>query len=573
MKRILIINIARMGDLILSSPLVAGLKEKYPDCEISLMHSAHFGDVVAAIPGVDHIISLSMHDVISPLLTNGGGISKAYKLLKSITDDLHNRNFDQVINITHTHFSAVITSLVHCKTIVGMNLDFEGYKIVHGNWANYYLNSCMNRSFNRFNQVDINCRIGDVNLPGELGLVIKDEARIDAGRIINKYKKSERRLIAIIPGASTPEKAWQVELFAQTMAEIEKSNAVTFLIFGARSENELGQKLNAVIPQSINLCGKTSFQLLTALIDECDLMITNDTGPMHIAATVGTPVLDVSLGSALSHETAPYGRNHVVIEPRIECYPCHPKQRCTHRSCHQRISPFMVSELATMMLEERLPDSLSDNQTFKDVNILVTSFDKNGSWELKPLIKRPLTAVDIYNQALREMWKMSLNGQPEWNNYYEIVAREISSELRKDYILPNNDLHNLVDLTSLRSLCTLASRGLEEATELASSEVNNTDIVKISRLGEGLKNIDLDLIRLAYGSPEVKPLVSQYIYTKENLTGWELSSLASQTAKLHEKLFNWARALIKWINAIYEGALKEERVREQVEKMTKCVSV
>ena len=154
MKRILIINIARMGDLILSSPLVAGLKENNPDCEISLMYSAHFGDVAAAIPGVDHTISLSLNDVISPILT-GGGISKAYKLLKYITDDLRSRNFDQVINITHTHFSAVITSLIRCKETIGMSLDFEGYKIVCGRWANYYLNSCMNRSFNRFNQVDI----------------------------------------------------------------------------------------------------------------------------------------------------------------------------------------------------------------------------------------------------------------------------------------------------------------------------------------------------------------------------------------------------------------------------------
>jgi ADP-heptose:LPS heptosyltransferase len=563
-----------MGDLILSSPMITGLKKNNGDCEISLMYSAHFGDVAAAMPDIDHIIPLSLNEVISPLLNGGEGISKAYKLLKNITDDLRNRNFDQVINITHTHFSAVITSLIHCKAVTGMSLDFEGYKIVQGSWANYYLNSCLNRSFNRFNQVDIHCRIGEVNPPGRLGLVINDEARIDAGRIINKYKESSgRRLIAIVPGASTPEKAWHVDLFAQAMAEIDKSDAVTFLIFGAKSENELGQRLNQIIPQAVNLCGKTDFQLLAALIDECDLMITNDTGPLHIAATLDTPVLDVSLGSALSHETAPYGNGHVVIEPRIECYPCHPKQRCTHRSCHQRISSFTVAELARMILEKRLPDNLPDNLIFKNVNILSTSFDKDGWWELKPLIRRQLTAVDVYNRALREMWKMSLNGQPEWNDEYERIAKEISDELQLNYMLHCSYQNDLVDQASLYSLCSLATEGVNTANELASAEINNTDILKIGRLGKKLKNIDLSLIRLAYGSPEVKPLVSQYMYDKENLTGWELFSLASQTAALHGKLLNWTRALIKWINAISDGVSKEEMILEPVDRITECIHV
>ncbi|NQU05714.1 MAG: glycosyltransferase family 9 protein [Calditrichaeota bacterium] len=558
MKRILVINIARMGDLILSSPLITGLKGNNSDCEISLMYSEHFGDVADAMSDVDHRIPLSMHQVISPLLNGGAGISKAYNQLKQITNDLRFRDFDQVINITHTHFSAVITSLIRSRSIIGMSLDTEGYKVVHGSWSNYYLNSCLNRSFNRFNQVDIHCRIGDVNPQGRLGLIISDEARINARRIINEHKKSGRKLIAIVPGASTPEKAWQVELFAQTMAEIEKSNPVSFLIFGAKSENELGQRLNQTNPQAINLCGKTDFQLLTALIEECDLMISNDTGPLHIAATVGTPVLDISLGSALSHETAPYGRGHLVIEPRIDCYPCHPKQRCTHRSCHQRIPPAAVAELAGMILDDRVPDSLPDNHLYKDVNVLRTSFDEHGWWELIPLVKRRLTAVDVYNQALREMWKSSLDERPAWKDEYAKTARIISEELSLRYISEPEHDGSLIDYSSLISLCELATEGMNAADELASAEQRNTDIHEIGRLGEKLKNIDLSLIRLAYGSPEVKPLVSQYIYDKENLTGWELFSLATQTAELHERLLGWGKALMEWINSISKGVLQED---------------
>ncbi len=549
--RILIVNIARMGDLLQSSPLIAALKRDNEEVEISMLFSEHFRDVASAIPGIDRLIGISLHDIVSPLIVNDGGIKKPYKLLNDLAQKLRSYRFDRVINITHTHYSAILTSLARGVSSVGMNLDREGFKVVNNAWANYYLNSCLNRVFNRFNLVDMHSCIGGV-VPdsGGLHLKVTDEARIRAQSLIRKYNRPGHKFIAVIPGASSPEKAWHPELFGQAIKRLSSRTAIVPLIFSTESEFELGKTISNAVPGAQNLCGRTDFQLLSALIERCDLMITNDTGPMHIAAAVGTRVLDISLGSALSHETAPFGEGHIVVEPRIDCYPCHVKMKCSHRSCHQYISPDIIASLAETILKGEIPARLPDDPASATVNIMRSSFDFEGWWELVPLLRRELTMIELLNNALREMWKKALSGSPAWSAEYGMIAEEVGRRMNERYITDNQLLHDKETLRPIRVIESLASTGLKASLELASRNSDRSNHGRIGELGDILKNVDQNLIRLAYEHPEVKPLVAQFIYGKDNLTGWELSLLARQTAELYENLVSWGRALPNWIDAL-----------------------
>ena len=279
-------------------------------------------------------------------------------------------------------------------------------------------------------------------------------------------------------------------------------------------------------------------------------MITNDTGPMHIAAAVGTRVLDISLGCALSHETAPYGAGHIVVEPRIDCYPCHVKMKCSHRSCHRNISPDTIASLAETLLKGETPSNLPDDRALASVNIMRSSFDSEGWWELVPLIRRELTMIELLNHALKEMWKKALSGGSAWSAQYGMIAEEVGRRLNERYLTDNELLHDEKLLRPIRVIESLASTGLKASHELASRSGDMSNHRRISELGNILKNVDQNLIRLAYEHPEVKPLVAQFIYGKDNLTGWELSSLAHQTAELYENLVSWGRALPNWIDAL-----------------------
>ncbi|NQT34050.1 glycosyltransferase family 9 protein [bacterium] len=553
-RRILIINIARMGDLLQSSPLIAALKRDNEEVEISMLFSEHFRDVAAAIPGIDRLIGISLHDIVSPLIVSNGGIKKPYKLLNDLAQELRSYGFDRVINITHTHYSAILTSLARGGSSAGMNLDREGFKVVNNAWANYYLNSCLNRVFNRFNLVDMHsCIGGDMPDSGRLHLIISDEARIRAQSLIRKHNRPGHKFIAVIPGASSPEKAWHPELFGQAVNRLSSRTAIIPLIFGTESEFELGRKISNAVPGTQNLCGRTDFQLLSALVERCDLMITNDTGPMHIAAAVGTRILDISLGSALSHETAPYGDGHIVVEPRIDCYPCHVKMKCSHRSCHKYISPEIIASLAETLLKGETPSHLPDDRASAKVNIMRSSFDYEGWWELIPLVRRKLTRIELLNHAMREMWKKALSGSPAWSPEYGMIAEEVGRRLNENYITDNQLIHDKTFYRPIRVIESLASTGLKASLELASKSADKSNHGRISELGDILKNVDQNLIRLAYEHPEVKPLVAQFIYGKDNLTGWELSSLARQTASLYENLVSWGRALPNWIDALGVG--------------------
>ena len=539
-----------MGDLIQSSPLVGGLKAGMEDVEISMLVSSHFKDVASLIPGVDRVIDISLHDVVTPIITDEGSIMTAYRMLEELSGYLNDIRFDHVINITHTHYSAVIAALVRCRSLAGMSIDNEGYKIVHGDWANYYLNSCLNRAFNRFNLVDMHCRIGDVNPGVKLALDVPHEARTRADTILKEFHRPGYRIIGLVPGASSCEKAWQPEMFARVVDELRQSLKVVPLIFGAESETGLGRRLRELLPDAIDLCGRTDFPLLSALIGKCNLLITNDTGPMHIAAAVGTRVVDISLGSALSHETAPYGEGHLIVEPDIDCYPCHVKMRCSHCSCHDRIHPAAVARLARISLDNKPISYIQDEPVFTGVNVLRTAFDDDDWWELVPMLHRPLRLTDLYNHALREMWKRALSGGIPWMDDYWEAARKIGNKLTRWYKPASEpDLSAGAD-TLLRELVSLASIGLKSVRELALIGDNGGDMKRITKLGAILKEVDQGLIRMAYEHPEVKPLVAQFTYGKDNMTGWQLSSLAEQTAKLYNDLIAWGEALPNWIEGM-----------------------
>jgi len=566
-KRTLVINIARMGDLIQSSPLITGLKSASEDTEITLLYSEYFGDVASSIPGVDRLIGISLHKIVEPLIRSNGGIRTAYRQLKDLTDEIRSHNFDRIINITHTYYSAVITALARSRDSIGMTMDNEGNKVVNGDWANYYFNSCLNRVFNRFNLVDMHCRIGGVEPNRKLHLNVYPEARSRADSLIRKYRRAGHKLVALVPGASTLEKAWQPQLFAEAVREIGRRISITPLILGSGSELDLGNHLKRMIPDAVNLCGQTDFHLLTALVERCNLMITNDTGPMHVAAAVGTRVLDISLGSALSHETAPYGEGHIVVEPRIDCYPCHVKMQCQHRSCHALIPHSVIAELAYSLLKDDVPKRLPDDPGHSELNVLQTSFDEDGWLELTPLLKKPLKVTELYNQALREMWKRALSDKPSYTDDYKVIAEKWGRKLRNSFLIADQALCTPSISTPLSDIASLSATGLAASRELASLSDTDSRIDRITQLGVILKQVDRDLIRIAYEHPEIKPLVAQFTYGKDNLTGWHLTSLANQTSLLYSNLLDWSEALAMWITAIYEGVKSAPAARSALDEV------
>lgn len=544
-----------MGDQVQSMPLAGGLKEKYgSDTIIDMLVSSKFGETAECIPNLNRIIKISLDDLVSPLKTPAPDIRLVYRTLTTLLSELSDARYDIVINLTHTRFSAVLTFLAGGKKTLGESIDAEGKEIVYGNWANYFSTSNLNRRFNRFNLVDINCRIGEVQPGVKLGFIITEDARSRAEKLLASSGSSGSNLIGMVPGASSQEKTWSPRNFAAVAGMINTREKHDVLVFGSDVERTSGDLISSLVPGAINLCGKTDIQLLAALLDKCRLVISNDTGPMHIAAAVGTRVIDISLGSTYAFETAPYGDGHLVFEPDINCYPCAVGFKCNHRNCQQLISPETVALSADAILRGEDPRHCIPGDS-AGVKVHMTGFDPDGWWTMEPLVKRTMSADELTSLALREMWKRALDGAKLCADELKHSAATIGKSFAPMYKrTTGNDLSSCLP-DGIRELWTLAGDGEAAARKLIRI-VNDRDMnSELFYIGERLKTIDNQLRGLGYRNQQLLPLVTQFFFAKDSLTGWDIEVLADATAQLYHDLASWADALPEWMNYLYEGML------------------
>lgn len=144
-------------------------------------------------------------------------------------------------------------------------------------------------------------------------------------------------LVGINPGTTWPSKRWQLRRFADLITVLVEEFKVRVVLTGASSEKTLGDELRRLTSSDfINLIGKTTLLQLGALIERLNLYITGDSGPMHIAAAVGTPTIAL-FGPTSPIRHRPYGDGHVVIQKDVGCPPCYERICDRHHECMEAI--------------------------------------------------------------------------------------------------------------------------------------------------------------------------------------------------------------------------------------------
>jgi lipopolysaccharide heptosyltransferase I len=153
-----------------------------------------------------------------------------------------------------------------------------------------------------------------------------------------------RRYAVMLPGTIWPTKRWPVEHFADCVGPLRERFGLESIVAGGAADSALA----AGISGAMDLCGKTTLSQLVALLERAELVIANDTGPMHIAAALGRPLL-APFGPTNPQRTGPFGRLDTVLRAKVPCSPCY-SRRCSHRSCLKWISPQRLMETAGVQL-------------------------------------------------------------------------------------------------------------------------------------------------------------------------------------------------------------------------------
>ncbi|WP_224984990.1 glycosyltransferase family 9 protein [Geomonas agri] len=326
---ILIIKPGAIGDLLHMTPVIRALKGIYPHASITIMVSARVtAQLFADNPLVDEVV---IFDKKGEQRT-WGGVFKLWKRLRP-------KRFDLVLNYQRSNLKAwaLVAAAIPCRVLV--------YHKTRTRTIHAILDH-----LRPLKALGIDPETADRTLdffPSEA-----DHAF--AARFIADNVLAGKRIVAFNPGTSSANKCWPIERFAELGDRLVAQHGAAVVVVGSRDEAPLADAIRAGMQREMyDLCG-CSLGELAALLGHCELMVTGDTGPMHIAAAVGTPVLAL-YGPISPVRSAPLGEKHrIVMHDELECCPCN-SFKCkiqSFRLCMEMITVDEVARTAAEMLSD-----------------------------------------------------------------------------------------------------------------------------------------------------------------------------------------------------------------------------
>jgi ADP-heptose:LPS heptosyltransferase len=341
MNRALIIQLTRFGDLVQTKRLVLTLQKRGFEVHICIDRSLKD---LAAI--------LYPQAVIHPVAAHGTGISgtglknifpvnlEAFGKLKEI-------QFSEVYNLNYSSMNYALSTMFDPKIV-------RGHKMVNGQalkspWFDFAFRIAADRR-NNINLVDYLAALSpDMIKPDDVNPVAG--AKGGGIGVVLAGRESRRSLPfdVLIP----------LILSAQSTVECKK-----IYLLGSGAEKDAGRKLLSHLParaaqQTENIAGKTDWKSLTEVVRGLDMLLTPDTGTMHLAAHLGVPVTGFFLSSAWCTETGPYGEGHSIIQADTDCSPCIESRPCYNDlKCLEPFKDRGLSRFLVTRKPEHLPEGL-----------------------------------------------------------------------------------------------------------------------------------------------------------------------------------------------------------------------
>jgi lipopolysaccharide heptosyltransferase II len=173
--------------------------------------------------------------------------------------------------------------------------------------------------------------------------------------LLNPKGLGEKKPVAAInPVAKWDTKLWEIRRFSKLADRLVAEYDFRIVFSGAKQDRALIQAIIEGMENrsvAVNLAGETTLKSLAAVYERARILVTTDTGPMHLAAALNTPVVAI-FGPTAFWRTGPFGAGHLVITAGVDCAPCF-KRTCKHKNCMKNIQVEDVWEGIQMMLEER----------------------------------------------------------------------------------------------------------------------------------------------------------------------------------------------------------------------------
>jgi len=338
-KRILVRGPNWLGDAVMCEPALRGLRSLFPEAQIALLVKPAVADLFAGHPALTRVLTYD---------TKGrhAGLSGKWVL----AGQLRRQDFDLAVLFQNAFEAAFLTFLAGVPRRYGYATDARSLlltdpvavpdrrTLVHQ--VHYYWDLLKPLGLT-----------GDPSAP-EL-VVFPEEEQAMAGRFSQGGVTPSDVVVGINPGSTYGgAKRWLPERFAEVTDRLchtirmSRGQEVSVVIFGAKGEERLGQEIAANLSsKSLVLSGATTIRELMAAVKRCEVLVTNDTGPMHIAAAFQVPVVAI-FGPTDWRTTSPFGSAHAIVRQPVDCAPCLLRECPIDHRCMTRVTVDQVYDEA-----------------------------------------------------------------------------------------------------------------------------------------------------------------------------------------------------------------------------------
>lgn len=350
---ILIVKTSAIGDVTHTMPALTCLRNHFPEAHITWLVEEAASDLIVDHKSVDRVLVSKRQKWVKEF--RDGRWLGSFRKAKGFVRQLREREYDLVIDFQGLLKSGIWVWLSKGKKRVGFGRGMQ-----HSEGSYIFLNKrvpavdmeihALDRELLLLEAIDVPC----AGITYDFPITQLHRQKID--QLLNEagFQKGKQPLIAINPQTKWVTKLWYNDRFAEVADRLADQNVFVVFTGGAADTlviSEIQKKMRQV---SLDLTGKSSLKELAALYERADVVISTDTGPMHIAAAVGTPVVAL-FGPTAPWRTGPHGEKHQVLRNALPCSPCFKRQCLLNeekKKCMEKISVNQVVDAAVDLLRK-----------------------------------------------------------------------------------------------------------------------------------------------------------------------------------------------------------------------------
>jgi heptosyltransferase-2 len=334
-RKILIIQTAFIGDVLLVTPLIKAVKKKYPSSRLDVMVIPACAEI---LENNNHIANIILFDKKK----NDGGISGFIQVLRKT----HSQGYDLVIAPHRSLRTALLAFFSGAKVRIGFDNSAGGFlynvKAKH-RWGIHEIE----RNLSLISQPD-----GEAELsPPQIFPDKQDEQKL--AEIIKACKIDQgEKAVAIAPGSVWPTKRWPQDRYKALIQKLVESE-VKVVLLGGKTDKKLCQALAQGFRQDvINLAGLLTLRQSTLFLSHCRCLVSNDSAPVHLVSAVQTPTIVLFGPTIPAFGFGPFMTKHVIIQRQLACRPCgvHGAASCPIKT-HACLTSISVDEVMDKILD------------------------------------------------------------------------------------------------------------------------------------------------------------------------------------------------------------------------------